>query len=47
MGEWSSRTANEKLGQKRMQSEQCRQHQFAPVSILDIGGMNDRVQQQA
>jgi hypothetical protein len=30
-----------------MQSEHCRQHQFAAVAILNIGVMHNRVQQQA
>jgi hypothetical protein len=29
-----------------MQSEQCREQQDAAIAILDIGGMNDGVQQQ-
>jgi len=37
----------EELAQKRMQSEHCRQHQFAAVAILNIGGMHNRMQQQA
>jgi hypothetical protein len=36
----------EELAQKRMQSEHCRQHQFAAVAILNIGGMHIRMQQQ-
>ena len=43
---WSLVTAvGEKLAQKRVQSEQCRQHQFATIAILNIGGMHNRVQQ--
>ena len=34
------------LDQERMQSEQCREQQDAAIAILDIGGMNDCVQQQ-
>lgn len=37
----------EELAQKRVQSEQCRQHQLAAVAILNIGGMDNRMQQQA
>jgi hypothetical protein len=38
------------VGEQRLQegihSEQCRQQQDAAVAILDVGRMNDRVQQQ-
>ncbi len=35
------------LQQKRKQAEQCAHQEYATVAILDIGGMNDGVQQQA
>ena len=35
------------LLQERIQAEQCGHHQDAAVTILDVGGMNDGVQQQA
>jgi hypothetical protein len=45
---WSLVAAiGEKLAKKRAPSEQRRQHQFAAVAVLDIGGMNHRMQQQA
>ena len=45
---WSLVAAvGEELAQERMQSEHCRQHQFAAVAILNIGGMHNRMQQQA
>jgi len=45
---WSLVAAiGEELPQERMQSEHCRQHQFAAVAILNIGGMHNRMQQQA
>jgi hypothetical protein len=40
-------TVGEELAQKRVQSEQRRQHQLAAVAILNISGMHNRVQQQA
>ena len=36
----------EQLLQERMRPEQGRKQQDAAIAILDVGGMNDRVQQQ-
>ena len=45
---WSLVAAvSEELPQERMQSEHGRQHQCAAVAILNIGGMHNRMQQQA
>jgi hypothetical protein len=35
------------LGQEWMQPEHCGEQQDAAVAVLDVGGMNDGVQQQA
>jgi hypothetical protein len=37
----------EQLLQKREIPEQCAQNENAAVSVLDVGGMNDRMKQQA
>ena len=37
----------EKFRQERVASEQCLQNQNAAVAILDVCGMNQRMQQQA
>ena len=37
----------EKLLQKREPSEQCAQNENTAVAILNVGGMNDRMKQQA
>src|ERR1700712_2585157 len=36
-----------KLQQKRKQAEQCAHREYAAIAILDIGGMDNGVQQQA
>ncbi len=38
---------SKQLEQERVCPEQRRQHQHAAVAILDVGRMDDRVQQQA
>ena len=35
------------LEQKRIEAEQRRHHQNAAIAVLDVGGMNDGVHQQA
>jgi hypothetical protein len=39
-------TISKELAQKRVETEQCRQHQCAAVAILNVGGMHYRMQQQ-
>jgi|HubBroStandDraft_6_1064221.scaffolds.fasta_scaffold235043_2 hypothetical protein len=38
---------SEQLCQERMSAEQSRQQQHAAIAVLNVGGMNDCVQQQA
>ena len=46
--DWSLISAiGEQLLQKREPSEQCAQNENAAVAILNVGGMNDRMKQQA
>ena len=35
------------LAQERVHSEQCRDHQYTAIPVLNIGWMNDGVQQQS